>query len=111
LSEKQKGLRRASQAPSTNKVSSRTSKLIASVSTPIKPFQSPEDARPAPWRDSDRAYFRENRSAAERFRLPYEGEFPAPGRSSYVHITVERDADGQPRRGRRRLRIAIGGNA
>jgi hypothetical protein len=72
------------------------------------------DARPAPWRDDDRAYFRAN-NVTTRIRLPFPDEFRAvlePGHDAYVHIIiVEREADGQPRRARRRLCLCRSGAA
>jgi hypothetical protein len=122
LAEKGKGLRRASQAPSTNDDTSTTSKLIASVSTPIKSKHSPADPRPAPRRiipddaaESDYSFFSRRPGISERIRFPFENEFAPcrlePGRSAFVRIRIERDAAGQPKRARRALRFCDGGTA
>ncbi|SIO49417.1 hypothetical protein SAMN05443247_06443 [Bradyrhizobium erythrophlei] len=87
-----------------------------SHSKPRHPNYSPADARPAPWADDDRAYFVAHPDNNERVRLPIEGEFPPcvlePGRAAFVRISlIERDADGRPKRARRRLRFCEGGTA
>jgi hypothetical protein len=113
LAEKQKGLRCASQAPSTNTVRSRTSRLLTAPVPPSKGF-FPVDARPAPWRpdrgESDFDYFRARPTARTRNRLPFENEFSSAeldegGFDCFVHVIVERDATGQPTR---RARGAVG---
>jgi hypothetical protein len=98
-------------------VSSKTPKSLSAPVPSDKCFPAPVDARPAPWADDDRAYFRTHRDVCERLRLPFPNEFPAccvlePGRAAYVNIIVERDASsGQPRRARRRLCFCRSGAA
>jgi hypothetical protein len=63
--------------------------------------------------ESDYDYFARS-SVSERFRFPFENEFPGlePGRFAVVCITIWRDAYGLPkRRARRRLCFCEGGRA
>jgi hypothetical protein len=65
--------------------------------------------------ESDYAFFSRRPGVNTRVRLPFENEYPicvlAPGRGAFVRILIERSADGQPRRARRRLRFCDGGRA
>jgi hypothetical protein len=86
----------------------------------ISPSNNPNAAGPqAPPDDrgeGDLEFFRARAGINSRIRLPFENEFApcvlGPGRSAFVRILIERDADGQPkRRARRRLRFCEGGTA
>jgi hypothetical protein len=60
---------------------------------------------PPPMVESDLEFFCRRPHVSTRTRLPFEGEFPPgvlAGRSAFVRILIERDADGQPKRRARR---------
>jgi hypothetical protein len=65
--------------------------------------------------ESDLEFFRRRPDVNERVRLPFENEYPVcvllPGRPAFVRLEIDRDAHGQPRRVRRRLRFCQGGRA
>jgi hypothetical protein len=65
--------------------------------------------------ESDYAFFSRRPEVNTRTRLPFENEFPptvlAPGRHAVVRIRIMRDANGEPKRVRRRLRFCEGGHA
>jgi hypothetical protein len=66
--------------------------------------------------EDDYAYFTARPGINSRVRFPFENEFPVcvllPGASAFVRISIDRDADGEPkRRARRALRFCEGGHA
>jgi hypothetical protein len=115
LAEKGKGPGCASRAPSTNSITTNTSKHLTVSSSPIKAFSSPADSRPTPI-ENDFDYFRRFPNAQIRNRLAFEGEFSAAdlaeggGLDCYVRAIVER-IPGRPLRRARWLLFVRGGSA